>query len=277
MKRTLSLLLLLAVCLLAAPASASPTFTMTGSTITGVTGFSGDALTIPATVTGISANAFDDCYGLKYIHFEHNNATVIETTISNDAFDLTSADDLEAVLLNAEVTSKVLSKFKLNSSFKSENILQYIDFSNRSFSNVKQSTQDGYVRFRFDHFIPDGYPEAYLVTRTEAGGESDLFSSKDDYSMFGISNGTVTFTDSGIEPGKSYTYSFAVKSPFGVYPDASRTPYTVSILPESVPEHVLAAIESLPDTGDRAPLLPWLLLLGASVLLLVRKKNAAST
>jgi len=42
------------------------------------------------------------------------------------------------------------------------------------------------------------------------------------------------------------------------------------ILWEEVPA---AAIESLPDTGDSASLLPWLFLLGASALLLLRRKS----
>lgn len=281
MKRTLSLLLLLAVCLLAAPASASPTFTMTGSTITGVTGFSGDALTIPATVTGISENAFTDCHSLKYILFKHNDAEFIVKQLLPGAFDLTSAENLEAVFVCFDTNysyNNIRCQDKFSFPSTTRLFAKYVNLEDKTLITREPNVLSDRVELSFSDILPTDYPVEYTVTRKEtSSGNTVSFSSKDRVDLFSNLNGRVTFTDFTISPGETYHYTVTARDPFGSSTQSQFDQLITISSVNPVPEHVLAAIESLPETGDRAPLLPWLLLLGASVLLLVRKKNAAST
>jgi len=290
MKRALSLLLLLAVCALAAPASADGvTFTLDEKgVITQINNFSGDALIIPAAideapVKGIDNTALtqDGWNMLKYILFEHNDPKFIVEQLPDDAFNLTSANYLEAVLVcfdpyYSSGVGSVKDKFSLPSS--NPPFAKYVNLEDQTLNTLEPDILSDRVELSFSDILPTDYPVEYTVTRKEtSSGDTVSFSSKDRVDLFSNLNGYVTFTDFTISPGETYRYTVTARDPFGSSTQ-SQFDQLITIpepVPEPVPEHVLAAIESLPDTGDRAPLLPWLLLLGASVLLLVRKKRAA--
>ena len=305
MKKILVLLLLLAACLLSAPASADDQYTHNGCTyeyvstvnpekliynvkLISVAAKDSETLTIPASfvlmdgpdrstynVVAVDSGALSGCLSLKYIRFDEHDASDL-LKIQNGALNLSEAENLEAVYLNA-ISGDIKKKFTLPSDKSDQILLQYLSPSNMSteFINNDPPVQNGSVQFSFNNVIPDGYAGyEYIVVRTEKGSDDvpDEFSGPT--APISISNGRATFTDNGpLSPGKTYTYDFIVCDPFGNSTKLASLPIEVPADPAPVPDDVLAAIDSLPDTGDRASLAPWLLLLGASALLLLGRKS----
>ena len=225
------------------------------------------ALRIPASiggtdVRGIAADVFAAYPNLKYIHLEVPNLRYF----ANDSLDFSSAENLECIYLNSEITESILKKFKTNGY---TDILGYMDLADKSITNVTITYENGVVRLAFANIIPDGYSGYnYRVTRSEQNSSaSDRFDSDRDYSNFSISNGMVTFTDVSAEPGQDYYYEIVAMSPF------SQTPgYETGIsIPAAEGED-----KPLPETGDGANLVLWasLAVIGTLGMVLMRRKRA---
>ena len=190
---------LMLLCLMAGSALAAQFTVNTAGEITDINPDSGsDTLVIPdkakneigedVPVTGITA-VFSGCNGLKYILFEgftQKNFPVVN---------LKTALDLECVYFTLDVNEAIREKVTVNENVE---LLQRIDLSDKEIKNITTEYADGKVTIQFPNVIPDGYAGyGYRVTREPIGnsGSKEVFDSERNVSRFGISNGSVTFTD----------------------------------------------------------------------------------
>ena len=222
-----------------------------------------EALKIPASiggtdVRGIAAGVFDSYHYLKYIHLEVPSLR----DFANDSLDFSSAENLECIYLNSDITESGLKKIKTGGDAE---ILQYVDFAEKSITNVTIAYENGLVRIRFPEV---GHRVNYRITRSgQNSSESERFDSDRDYSNFSTSNGMVTFTDGSAEPGQDYYYEIVAMNPF------SQTPgYETGIsIPAAEGED-----KPLPETGDGANLVLWasLAMVGTAGMVFMRRKRA---
>lgn len=273
MKILFGRILFLALCtfvLICGAAMAEPVFTMNSDGyITHVSmETETQALEIPdkiggSNVCGVAAGVFDDYPNLKYVRMLAGNLK----NFASDSLDFSSAENLEYIFINTEVTNIILDKFKTNGA----EILQYVDSSSQTLTVAPIIWEKGIVRLAFDD-IGSIFMISYRVTRTEQNSSTSvIFDSAADYSNFDISNGTVRFTDATAEPGRTYQYCIETMHPFW---HDNGTSYTTSI---SIP-----AAESdekpMPETGDSANLVLWTALTVMSITgtMVIRKKKEAS-
>ena len=159
-------------------------------------------------VLRINADAFDDCGSLKYVRLDHSRKELLYATES--AFDFTSAENLEIVFTNADVTGEVQEKFSLPAGAE---LQQYVDLSGHTLS-LTGEFHDGAVTLQWDNCNHLGM---YRVTRVNASSEvtKEVFDSEEYPHYFSIKNGIVTFTDPSVESGQTCRYTAEAYEPFG--------------------------------------------------------------
>ena len=227
-------------------------------------------------VTKITAD-FSGFSGLKYILFEDFGDNPFPQV------DLGMAPDLECVYFIQNVTNEMIGKVTTDGDL----LLQWLNLNNKEISNITAEYADGRVTIQFPNIIPEGYDGyGYRVTREAIGnsGSKEVFDFERDVSRFGISNGTVTFTDFIDQTAlqQKYRYTITAYEPFGisVMPQAS---VDVTIPAEPAPEEpapvpVPAAPDAVPATGDEAAPLLWTALIAMSAIgmaMALRKRKQA--
>ena len=207
---------------------------------------------------------------LSYIRFETPKLDLLP------AADLSTVPDLECVYFTPGVPEKdeadVRKRIGVGDTVE---LLQWMDLSDKEIKNITTGYAGGNVTIQFPNVIPDGYGGyGYRVTREPIGnsGSEEVFDSERNVSRFGISNGTVTFTDfiDQTASQQSYRYTIMAYEPFGSLV-TSRPPVDVTIPAKPVPAEPAsvpapAAPDAVPATGDEAAPLLWTALIAMSAI-----------